>query len=38
MGERWALVIGRTSVQVRSAVRLICVWKCGNEMQEKLAD
>ncbi len=25
-------------MQVRSAVRRICVWKCENEMQIKLAD
>jgi len=37
--EAESRVLGMNAgVQVRSAVRRICVWKCGNEMQEKLAD
>ncbi len=35
VAEYRVLWVGNASV---SAVRRICVWKCENEMQEKLAD
>ncbi len=35
VAESRVLGMGNASV---SAVRRICVWECGNEMPEKLAD